>query len=50
MKRCTLCNNIMSDDSQKCSKCGRNLDVDFVYICNRCGEQKAETLEKLAYP
>ena len=38
MKRCTLCNNIMSDDSQKCSKCGRNLDVDFVYICNRCGQ------------
>lgn len=22
----------------------------IIYICNRCGEQKAETLEKLAYP
>lgn len=25
-------------------------DGQIIYICNRCGEQKAETLEKLAYP
>lgn len=25
-------------------------DDQIIYICNRCGEQKAETLEKLAYP
>lgn len=25
-------------------------DGQIIYTCNRCGEQKAETLEKLAYP
>lgn len=25
-------------------------DGQIIYICNRCGEQKAETFEKLAYP
>lgn len=25
-------------------------DGQIIYLCNRCGEQKAETLEKLAYP
>ena len=25
-------------------------DGQIIYICNRCGEQKAENLEKLAYP
>ena len=25
-------------------------DGQIIYLCNRCGEQKTETLEKLAYP